>query len=94
MEDRYIWDMVALLQVLPRMSAEQYGQEVAASGGHSHGGTNPETDQQDTSTSSHEHSSDGHSHEPESSPPEPEEASTPMPETRVHTHKDGAQHVH
>ena len=36
MEDHYIWDMVALLQVLPRMSAEQYLLEVGLSEGHSH----------------------------------------------------------
>jgi mono/diheme cytochrome c family protein len=38
MEDSYIWDMVAFLQQLPRMSPEQYREEVHASGGHSHGG--------------------------------------------------------
>jgi mono/diheme cytochrome c family protein/ketosteroid isomerase-like protein len=38
MEDRYIWDVVAFLRKLPSLSAEQYQAEVAASGGHSHGG--------------------------------------------------------
>lgn len=39
MEDHYIWDMVALLQVLPRMNAEQYLLEVGLSEGHAHGAT-------------------------------------------------------
>lgn len=38
MDDAYIWDMVALLQVLPGMSAEAYRTLVDASPGHSHGG--------------------------------------------------------
>jgi mono/diheme cytochrome c family protein/ketosteroid isomerase-like protein len=38
MEDPYIWDVVAFLRKLPELSAEQYQAEVAASGGHSHGG--------------------------------------------------------
>lgn len=38
MEDAYIWDMVALLQVLPGISAEEYRTLVDASPGHSHGG--------------------------------------------------------
>lgn len=38
MDDAYIWDMVALLQVLPGMSAEEYRALVDASPGHSHGG--------------------------------------------------------
>lgn len=38
MEDAYIWDMVAFLRKLPTLSAEQYAAEIAASGGHSHGG--------------------------------------------------------
>lgn len=41
MEDMYIWDMVAFLHKLPALSPEQYQAEVAASGGHSHGGGEP-----------------------------------------------------
>jgi hypothetical protein len=37
MEDEYIWDMVAFLRKLPVLTAEQYADEVQASGGHSHG---------------------------------------------------------
>lgn len=38
MDDPYIWGMVAFLQVLPKLSPEQYLVMVASSGGHSHGG--------------------------------------------------------
>lgn len=38
MDDQYIWGMVAFLQQLPRLNAEQYEAMVASSGGHSHGG--------------------------------------------------------
>lgn len=37
-EDAYIWDLVAFIQKLPEMSPQHYASEVAASGGHSHGG--------------------------------------------------------
>ncbi|WP_036992002.1 c-type cytochrome [Metapseudomonas furukawaii] len=38
MEDPYIWGMVAFLQKLPSLDAEQYRTLVASSGGHQHGG--------------------------------------------------------
>lgn len=38
MNDEYIWNMVAFLQELPKLDAEQYQTMVASSGGHSHGG--------------------------------------------------------
>ncbi len=37
-EDAAIWDMVAFLQRLPTLSPAQYGELVAASDGHAHGG--------------------------------------------------------
>jgi mono/diheme cytochrome c family protein len=37
MEDPYIWDMVAFLLTLPKLTPEQYAAEAAASEGHSHG---------------------------------------------------------
>lgn len=92
MEDHYIWDMVAFLEQLPAMTAGQYAAEVAASGGHSHGG-NETTDHQhsDAEEPAHTHddaklsrggdASDGHS--PES-----------QPEPKKHVHADGKEHVH
>jgi mono/diheme cytochrome c family protein len=41
MEDAAIWDLTAFLQVLPRLSPQEYRQEVAASEGHAHGGLPP-----------------------------------------------------
>ena len=38
MDDEYIWNMVAFLQELPKLDAEQYQALVDRSGGHSHGG--------------------------------------------------------
>ena len=73
MEDDYIWDMVAFLQHLPALSAEQYAEEVRASGGHSHGGgETPEEESEsvghsheegETTEGEHSHGDNGHSHE-------------------------------
>ncbi len=38
MDDPYIWNLVAFLQVLPGMGEARYSELVAASGGHAHGG--------------------------------------------------------
>ena len=38
MSDEYIWNMVAFLQQLPKLDADAYGDTVARSEGHSHGG--------------------------------------------------------
>lgn len=56
MEDEYIWDLVALVHRLPNLSVEQYAAEVAASGGHSHGGgESAESGKQSDSHSDHSH---------------------------------------
>jgi mono/diheme cytochrome c family protein len=83
MEDHYIWDMVALLQVLPQMSAEQYANEVIESGGHSHGGG-------ETMEDSHENSTEDPLDEAHSD----SDQAAPASEARVHTHKDGSEHEH
>ena len=46
MSDDYIWNMVAFLQELPKLSPEQYTAMVSSSGGHAHGGgeTKPHDD--------------------------------------------------
>jgi mono/diheme cytochrome c family protein/ketosteroid isomerase-like protein len=73
MEDQYIWDVVAFLRKLPSLSAEQYQAEVAASGGHSHGGgesAGSAHSQSETAETTHVHA-DGaqHTHnEPASTP--------------------------
>lgn len=84
MEDVYIWNMVAFLQVLPRLGAGQYKALVASSGGHSHGGGEtmprahadgmPREDQghegtRARATTSHRHASETAEPEPHSHPP-------------------------
>lgn len=61
MDDEYIWNMVAFLQALPGLDAEQYQAVVSSSGGHDHGGGETEPHDhpadapvdQDGSTGSH-----------------------------------------
>jgi mono/diheme cytochrome c family protein len=64
MEDEYIWDMVAFLKLLPKMSAEEYAAEVRASGGHSHGGGETADGNRESADHSHEEGSEEgeHSH--------------------------------
>lgn len=65
MEDQYIWDLVAFLRKLPSLSAEQYKAEVAASGGHSHGGGESAEHSHDGGDESDHSHADGtqHTHE-------------------------------
>jgi mono/diheme cytochrome c family protein/ketosteroid isomerase-like protein len=78
MEDQYIWDVVAFLRKLPSLSLEQYQAEVAASGGHSHGGGE--------SADHHSHDGDEVSGSAPHSHSETAEA--------THVHADGAEHTH
>lgn len=97
MEDEYIWGMVAFIQQLPDMDEAAYKAMVASSGGHSHGGGET-ADHHDEGTQS------GHPHDETmeaghdmagmaASKPETAEV-TSTDEGEVHTHADGAQHVH
>lgn len=85
MKDAYIWDLVAFVQKLPSLSAEQYAAEVEASEGHSHGGgeTSGHT-HEDSAESEHSHES-GEDHHSEA---ESEKAAS------AHTHADGTPHDH
>lgn len=69
MEDPYIWDLVAFIRKLPRMTLQQYVDQVEASEGHSHGsrateafnshGVHPEGERRiDPRTPEHSHSND------------------------------------
>src|SRR3546814_5837189 len=42
MDEEYIWNMAAFLQVLPTLDEGEYQAMVARSGGHSHGGRSEE----------------------------------------------------
>ena len=46
MDDETIWDMVAFLQAMPAMSAEDYSNLVASSDGHSHAGADDHAEQE------------------------------------------------
>jgi mono/diheme cytochrome c family protein len=59
MKDEYIWGMVAFLQQLPELSADQYHELVEASEGHTHGASEAEVDDHVTT---HVHA-DGSEHE-------------------------------
>ena len=70
-EDEAVWDIVAFIQKMPTLSAEQYVALVESSEGHSHGGLSPAEDKHvdgahissAESEDSHEHShSEGHEH--------------------------------
>lgn len=89
MDDQYIWGMVALLQRLPRLDAEQYRALVAESDGHQHGGGETEM---------HDHRGQ-HETEQAAVPPSAEtehqsHAPEPAPARQVHHHANGSQHVH
>jgi mono/diheme cytochrome c family protein len=104
MDDTYIWNMVAFLQVLPKLDAAGYRDLVARSGGHSRGGG--ETDvhpHADAGTPAMPHD-DGHPHEgpPDAMPQKDGHAHAPtaepvpgdVPEPSVHRHADGSLHDH
>lgn len=64
MKDDYVWGMVAFLQKLPTLNAEEYQALVASSGGHSHGGgedADHEHSHDETHKHTHEHRHD-HTH--------------------------------
>ena len=85
MDDKYVWDLVAFLRKLPSLSAEQYKAEVAASGGHSHGGN-------ESGEHSHEEGEEHeHSHGADEGDAEHEHADAA---TGTHTHADGTEHTH
>lgn len=96
MEDAYIWDMVALLQVLPGLSPGDYRALVDASPGHSHGGgEGMENDHHGHgvgSSGSHEH----HDH-PEPSIPASRDAEADghdQHDDHDHDHKEDQPHAH
>ena len=83
MDDQYIWGMVALIQQLPKLDAEQYRALVASSGGHSHGGGE---------TAGHD---DHHHNDGEASHHHDDDAPAPaIDESKPHTHAPGTSPHH
>lgn len=91
MQDEYIWDLVAFLRKLPSLSAEQYKTEVAASGGHSHGGneSGEHSHEEGEEHEEHEHSHGADEGDVGDAEHEHSDAANP-----THTHEDGPQHTH
>lgn len=83
MDDPSIWGIVAFLDQLPQLDAEQYRMMVASSGGHQHGGGSSHAEP--ASVAEHhgdDKSAGGHSEHPTGSA------------TNTHVHKDGKAHDH
>ena len=85
MDDAYIWNMAAFLQVLPTLDDAKYDDMVAHSGGHSHAGG--ETDAHDHDASGGHAESQPHDHR-STSPDQP------AVEMKSHRHADGTVESH
>ena len=106
MDDTYLWNMVAFLQQLPSLDAQEYRELVARSGGHSHGGgesdghahADMEAGSGDASASPHsdarsdDHPAADRNNGMQKSPAD--RATTTEGKAATHTHADGQQHVH
>lgn len=79
MQDPYIWGMVAFLQQLPKLDAEQYAAMVASSGGHSHGGgeSGEHHDDDDEGMAGHHHDEEMEGMHMDESKPHSHPAGTP-----------------
>jgi mono/diheme cytochrome c family protein len=89
MDDAYIWNMVAFLQVLPKLDAAGYRDLVARSGGHAHGGGETDSHPHADSGASAMPHDDGGMHGPAATP-----APTDAADPSVHRHADGSLHDH
>ncbi|WP_433690231.1 c-type cytochrome [Pseudomonas monteilii] len=74
MDDSYIWGIVAFLDQLPQMNAQQYQAMVASSGGHQHGGGE----------------SDMHNHEGQHGQDQAGSDHHSKPASKTHAHRDGS----
>lgn len=80
MDDEYIWNMAAFLQVLPTLDAAEYQAMVATSGGHSHGGSETEPHPHGESVAADHHETAAPSEAP--------------PQMVEHRHADGTVESH
>src|SRR3546814_1317497 len=74
MDEEYIWNMAAFLQVLPTLDEGEYQAMVARSGGHSHcgGEPTPHADGEGVTANHHDQATEaaGHAHPPGTPPPD------------------------
>lgn len=68
MEDRYVWGMVAFMQQFSSLTEADYRAQVAASGGHSHGGGETDVGDQQGGDDHHSQASERSSFEPPDDP--------------------------
>jgi len=98
--DEYIWNLAAFLQELPQLSSAEYGQMVASSGGHMHGGMEDgEGHAHGAGARMHEgmaeHGHGDHSHAPSDAHAEAEDTANGAPEESDHPHAaNGRPHGH
>lgn len=85
MADEYIWGMVALLQRLPQLSAEEYQALVASSDGHQHGGGE---------SAMHDHTGSHHPQPDHTEHAEHAAPAAPAANENSHVHPDGKVHQH
>ncbi len=85
MDDRYIWELVALLEQLPALTAMEYRTLVAASNGHHHGGGETHMPSGSPGATADHHgemrSAEDHHRAMEAKPD-------------IHRHADGSDHAH
>jgi len=90
--DESIWDMVAFMQKMPALSADQYTALVASSDGHSHGGLSSDAPHDDAASSApHDATGSAHGHtDAAASVTTPK--STTTPQKKPHDPTDGHPH--
>ena len=97
MADPYIWGMVAFLQQLPSLDAEQYKALATSSGGHQHGGGESKMHNHEGQHGSPDapHATAPASGQDAHAQHKPAKVVAPAAEpAKVHPHADGKQHVH
>jgi mono/diheme cytochrome c family protein len=87
MKDDYIWNMVAFLQKLPKLTPGQYQTLVAESGGHSHGGG-----EQVAEDHGDMHDMPGMTHDDAGMKEGHHNADPVIDESKPHTHAEGEGH--
>lgn len=91
MNDEYIWNMAAFLQVMPKLDDTAYRSLVAQSGGHSHGGGETHAAGENAGHGHEGHDEDADRSAPANHPDAKSDAAMPG---SIHTHPDGKQHMH
>ena len=94
MEDNYIWGMVAFMQQLPELGAEEYRAMVASSGGHSHGGGETPAAGAGTPDDHHDQPADAAAHPHPPGTPANHHDAPEKPAMIEHRHADGTVESH